>query len=241
MLSFLAAAAVAAVPHGRPVPSPVAADAVVPADRQWAAVEATARVSAGDVPGPVATAVCVGVSGGDAYLLTADHVIPSGQARQYEFFTRRSYPRPAFALVGSGVVVRVTGADLALVKVPLTGPERPGVLALAPAFDRPKRFPAAGGAVGCPDGLPPLVRAERITGKPFVRRPPDGDGFFWQTARAPDPGMSGGPLLDASGRVIGVCAAARGAGGYYTHLDEVHAALKRSGYGWLVPDAKSGP
>lgn len=240
MLALLATAAIAVVPHGRLAPSPIAANAVVSADRQWAAVEAVARVSAGDEPGPVATAVCVGVRGGDAYLLTADHVTPAGQARQYEFFTRRSYPRPAFVLVGSGVVVRVPGSDLALVKVPLTGSERPGVLALAPAFDRPKRFPVDGGAVGCPDGLPPLVRAERIVGKPFVRRS-DGDGFFWRTARAPQPGMSGGPLLDAAGRVIGVCAAARGAGGYYTHLDEMHAALKRAGYGWLVPDGKSGP
>jgi hypothetical protein len=54
-------------------------------------------------------------------------------------------------------------------------------------------------------------------------------------AERPVGGMSGGPLLDARGRVIGVCSAAKPDGpGYYAHLDEVLAGLKSQGYGWLI-------
>jgi len=38
--------------------------------------------------------------------------------------------------------------------------------------------------------------------------------------------------------VIGVAVAYRGKVGYYAHHDEILAALKRDGFGWLVPAIK---
>lgn len=215
-------------------PTPVAPALPVGATEQWAAVAAVARVTSGSV-GPTATAVCVGVRGGDAYLLTAAHVVPPGGGRAFEFFTPDSYPAPASTVVGGEVVWRSVAADAALVRLTV-GDRSPPVVRLAAATDRPKSYPVALWAVGCPNGIAPASRAELVVGRPLIERPDAEVRFFWQTQSAAAGGMSGGPLLDARGRVIGVCAAASGGGGYYTHHDEIVVGLKKAGYGWLVPD-----
>ena len=40
-------------------------------------------------------------------------------------------------------------------------------------------------------------------------------------------GRSGGPLLDADGRLIGVCSGTQEGMNYYTHPDEIRGALQR--------------
>ena len=87
--------------------------------------------------------------------------------------------------------------------------------------------------LGLTDGAM-TVRVDRVGSKQAIRPPDRGLTFYWETDHLPERGRSGGPLLDGHGRVIGLCEAARGSHGYYTHLDEILAALKRGGHGWLV-------
>ena len=213
-------------------PSPVALGLPAGAAAQWDAVAAVARVTGG-INAPVGSAVCVGLRDSDAYLLTAAHVVPPGGAREYQFFSRASYPAPAWSAVGGDVVWRSPACDAALVRLPLAV-AKPGVARLAGPLDRPKRFPVPAWAVGCPAGVAPACRAETLVGRPIVARPRDELAYFWQTQTAAAGGMSGGPLFDPQGRVIGVCAAASGGGGFYTHHDEILVGLKLAGYGWLA-------
>ena len=217
---------------GLPPAPPTVATALMTADAQWDLVAATVRVAAGAGTPPFGTAVCVGTRGGVAYLLTADHVVPRGEARSYEVFTRASYPRPSEILFAGEVALRLPECDLALVKVTPTAGDVPAV-PLARLDERPRRFPAPALALGCPGGEPPAVRLEQLTGRKLVRRP-QGSGVFWEAAGTPVGGTSGGPLVDGAGRLIGVCAAAQDGQGYFTHADEILAGLKRSGYGWLL-------
>lgn len=214
------------------LPDPTVVGAVTPADAQWAVAVATARVGDGSYGGPAATAVCIGVRDGAAYLLTASHVVPKGEPRVYEFFTKASYPRPERSLTGGTVVFRSENADVALVKLPVGMRPVPAVTLAGPGR-RPKRFPFGGVSVGCPGSVPPKCRAEKVIGKRLVRLPEGGMAFYWEVEVAAAGGMSGGPLVDADGRVIGICAATQGGRGYFSHTDEILALLKGNGYSWL--------
>ena len=106
---------------------------------------------------------------------------------------------------------------------------------LAPPWQRPKAFPANVLAIGAGNDRAATVWADAIQAKDFITREQKKPAFFWRTEVPPEPGRSGGPLLDARGRVIGIAIATSGGSGYYAHHDEILAALKRDGYSWLVP------
>lgn len=205
--------------------------ALAPAARE-AAFAACARLRNGIDDSQTATAVCVGNRDGFAYLLTAAHAIPKGDARAYEFFAKESDPKPTRTLTRAEIVFRLAGPDLALVKIPTQGTPIPAIK-LAPTGERPLRFPFDAVSIGCPNGVRPRDRSERIVAKALVRRDREDVAFYWQTAVVPVGGMSGGPLLDASGRVIGVCVAGQGGKGYFSHADEILYALKENGHAWL--------
>ncbi len=200
-------------------------------DARWAAILACPKVSA---PGAAdGSGVVIGVKDGFAYLLTAAHVAGSGLV-ELKFSSRENYPKPAWFGDGAEVIGRWADPDFALIRFPVRNREVP-ILPLAPAWERPKAFPVGSLSVGVGGGQASSAVPNLVVGKEFVRREGKGAAFFWQTAVPPEAGRSGGPLLDVHGRVIGIAVAYRGAVGYYTHHDELLAALKRDGHGWLIP------
>lgn len=209
----------------------VTRDAVLPLAAQWQAIAACPRVEIGRKAG-FGSAVVVGHRDGYAYLLTAAHVIDVDQTREFQFFTRDSYPRPARTLTGGSVLLRSEKPDFALLRVKVGDDPLPR-LKLAGPGQRPKRFPFAAVSIGCPLGGWPRARAETIGAKVLARAKDVPTAFFWRTATPPERGRSGGPLLDAAGRVIGLCAASQDGKGYFTHLDEILAGLKKAKYEWL--------
>jgi S1-C subfamily serine protease len=203
----------------------------------WSILGACSRIQNGRDTSQSGTSTCIAVRDGFAYLLTAAHATPKGDARVYDLFTRNSHPLPSRSLRRGDVIYRSATRDLALVKIAFSG-DAIRVVRLATSDDRPHRFPFAAVSVGCPGGLPPRGRTETIIGKSLVRRSDGTAAFFWQTANPPVGGMSGGPLLDRSGRLIGVCVASQDGKGYFAHTDEILVALKEAGLGWIVNSAK---
>ena len=176
--------------------------------------------------------VVVGVKDGFAFVLTAAHVAKF-DGIEVQFFPSPD-PKASWFAASPEVVKRWPEPDLALVKFRV-GPRPVPVLPLAASGKRPKAFPVAAAAIGMGQGQEtPTVWADEILAKRFVRKSPQSAAFFWETRRPPEGGRSGGPLV-VGGRVIGICAANSGGRGYYTHTDEIHAALTRDGFGWLVP------
>ena len=200
-------------------------------EAQWAVVEACPRIS---VPrGAVGAGVVVGVRDGFAYVLTAAHVVKFDGV-ELAFTSRRSYPKPAWFAPEPEVVNRWPEPDLALIRFRVPEGRKVGPVPLAGVGERPKEYPARLWAVGGGGREASWARGELIQRKRCVRRPGGGLVFFWESDSPPEPGDSGGPLLDSRGRVVGVCSASADGRGYYTHFDEVLVTLKRSDQSWLI-------
>jgi S1-C subfamily serine protease len=227
MFAFVLAAAATTCHTG-----PLVALADFPADRQWAFVAACPRIAGISITSESGTGVTVGVRDGFAYILTARHVVPEAGPRELHYFTPQSYPARSRVVRDGNVEIRLPTPDLALIRVPI-GHDPVPVVKLAGPGQRPKSFPAAMLSIGCNDGGAPTVRGESIQAKRLVRRPDDRVAFFWETPTPPVPGRSGGPLIAPNGTVVGLCSASQDGRGYYTHLDEILAALRPAGYAWL--------
>jgi len=200
-------------------------------EAQWNAVAACPRVATIARSGRVGTGVTVAVRDGAAYVLTAEHVVPGVEDRLVEFFNKDSYPKPASQHKAVEVVKQWTDPDLALLKVEVGKGPIPA-LRLAGPGERPKRYPFAALSVGCTEGAAPTCRTERVLARRPVRRPNE-VAFFWELQTPSIAGRSGGPLLDRDGRVIGICVALQSGRGYFSHLDEIQAVLKRDDLDWL--------
>jgi S1-C subfamily serine protease len=210
-----------------------------------------APLAAGDVPKPVrdraaaatvkvvspadvaeGSGVLVGRNGPLAYLLTANHVVAKAKTAEVRVRVKgMTRPYPA-----AEVLARSADADLAVLRF-TAGGELPAPLQLLPASAKADPFPLAAVSVGWVKGDAPAAADETVRAKVRIRKPGEtASAWHWETAGRPTPGRSGGPLVDAAGRLLGVANGHDDKAGYYAHADEIHAFLKRSGLGWLAAE-----
>ena len=163
------------------------------------------------------------VKPGEQYALTAYHVVADGLPRKIESFNLATYPAPAGSAAMVELVAFSEELDLAVLKLVAGDPSMSGLL-LASETDIPPRVYS----VGCSDGQPPTTLPERLVGQFKVRRREEKTGrLMWKTEIPPDPGRSGGALIDADGRLLGIAIAASGQDGYYCHWQEITQFLAK--------------
>jgi putative serine protease PepD len=208
------------------------------ADLVARAAPSVARIRVETFGGPVVGTGIVVDSGG--LVLTNEHVVRD--ARSISVIVAVRGPRPAgatpvarrlgsarFVRIRGSVVAHAPGQDLAIVKVPASGlvPIRLGssaglrqgetVISIGYALALPGEPSATSGIVSA---LGRRVRME------------DGRVFkgLIQTDAAINEGASGGPLLDASGRVIGINAISAYAQdvGFAVAVDQARALISRA-------------
>jgi S1-C subfamily serine protease len=217
---------------------PTVASRDFPKKAQTAAVAATVRV-VNVTRKTEGSGVLVGQSGPFAYVLTAHHLVDGAKGLEVHTFSVNSYPKAAKVYRTAKVVAGAKVQDLALVQVP-TRDKLPGVVQLCPARRAPRGRGFAALTVGCRAGKPPRCLVVKVAGKKRIRRPGEKEATAaWEVSPAPEPGRSGGPLLSKEGYLLGVASGASDEKGYFSHLEEVRAFLKRNGYQWLSAEGSA--
>jgi S1-C subfamily serine protease len=203
-------------------------------DQQVAAVVATVRV-VNPARERTGSGVVIGSEGPFVYVLTVAHVVARAEGLEVHTFSATSYPEPAHVYDAARVVARAGGLDdLALVRV-LMRDRPPGTVRVCPPRLLPteKALPVL--TVGCAEGEAPTCAIDTATRK-RVRRGND-TGELWEMKHKPDPGRSGGPLIDRRGWLLGVGSGANNDKGYGCTVEAIHAFLKENGYRTLYEEA----
>lgn len=199
-------------------------------ERQAAALNATLRLTNPATNGE-GTAVRIGRLGPYVYFLTAQHNLKSAEKAVYlESFAATTYPKPIRKML---VDIKHQWPEIDLALLAAIEPEPPGILPIKKAH-QPQAAPFPVLTVGCTEGKIPELMADRALQAMAIKRPDGLKGRFWQTEKRPVEGRSGGPLVDASGSLIGVCSGTSDGKGYYIHLDEIRTALVQAGWEALL-------
>jgi S1-C subfamily serine protease len=197
---------------------------------QRAAVCATVRIT-NSAENLVGTGIILGRKGPAVFVLTAFHVVAGANRLEVATFSPSTYPVPARRYRSVKVIAFAEDTrDLALLRF-VTEDPLPGSLPLCPARVVPEKAGFKALTVGCADGAAPSCAVDEVTDNKKVRRESSPKAaFFWEVARSQDEGRSGGPLVDKSGRLIGVCSGNSKEKSYYCHPDEVRAFLIQNGF-----------
>lgn len=209
-----------------------------PKSLQMRAVAATVRIS-NRSERTEGTGVIIDDKGGAIYVLTAAHLVGSGDRLEISTFSEKSYPRPVKTYNKGEVVLRVRDIrDVALIRI-ASKDRAPAVMPFCPAQRLPSEGPFEALSVGCGTSKIPMSLLEKVSKEKKIRRPPSLEtARFWEVDVGQTPGRSGGPLLDKDGYLIGLASGTSEGRGYYTHAAEIHNWLKKSKYKFLVEENK---
>jgi len=220
-----------------PAQFPVVSSAEFPREVQEAALAATVRIQ-NLTTRMNGTGAIVGVEGPFVYVLTAGHVIRGGDEFQVEIFSPKTYPGAKDGFRNVKVEAESQGVkDLALLRVAVGEKvARPIRLApLAEVKNKKRSFDAL--TVGCGKGEAPTCEVVTVEAAKEVRRDTKGEkALCWEIGRPQVAGRSGGPMLDAQGRLIGVCSGNNKDRSYFCHLKEVEDFLTAKRVRYLIDD-----
>lgn len=166
------------------------------------------------------------------YILTAYHVI---QGAATVTVTTHFGPGQKPQFFAAGVVVASDRAsDLALVSLTAQVPPE-CFLDVGPVDQKLPEGGMAAWSFGCESRTGAVCSEVRILAQKRVRRQAGGSAVeVWEVDPASIEGHSGGPMVDPSGRLLGVASGNSGGKAYFTHTAEVYQFLLGQGFGWLL-------
>jgi S1-C subfamily serine protease len=208
-----------------------------PAKVDITAVMATVRII-NPLNGAQGSGVLIHRSGPHVYVLTAQHVVAKAAAVQVQLFTAQSYPRPGPTYNDVIVLAESRVADLAVLRIRV-GSDQPVILPLCPPGSIPESKEFSVLCVGCALGQAPTTEEVKISGKKRIQRPGEAMPLWaWECTASTPKGKSGGPLVDKTGRVIGIASGNSSGRGYFTHIQEIHQFLERNELSFLYQEKK---
>ncbi len=211
-------------------PAPVAELKDFPKDLQLRAQLATVRITNLE-KGTTGSGVFVGRdSKGVCRFLTAAHVVKTGDL--FKLTICSPDPLVPDKVYQEKMTVEYSQVDdLALIElktdVEMPADEMPAPLPLCPAKAVPTAKNFAALTVGYGDGGPPSCEAVIVAGRKRPILPGEiRERDMWEVTPATEEGRSGGPLLDAKGRLLGIASGVGDGKGYYVYTSTVRVFVE---------------
>ncbi len=180
--------------------------------------------------GSSGSGIAVGEKDGFVYVLTAEHVLGQSKKRHVVALVDgqpKAFERPE-------IVWREKNSDLALLRF-ASGGENVLALPIAARSGATMQFPFAAFNLGWTEEKAATAYQDKVLARKLMERPDGSSAFFWQIAGTSEEGRSGGGLINAEGKVIGICSGNQDGKARFTHLDEIYAAFKKDRSSlWLV-------